>query len=55
MLSRYGMAVIDSGKTDLLAVQEAVLALNALLPTPLSEKEIESTIFITLTRKLQNL
>lgn len=54
MLSRYGMAVIDSGKTDLLAVQEAVLALNALLPTPLSEKEIESTIFITLTRKLQN-
>lgn len=50
---KYALALVDSG-TDLPTVNEQVHAFNKKLNNPLTEEEINSTIMITVAKRLQN-
>ncbi len=50
-LLKYGVALIDKKGFDLESAKAKVLALNAMLPEPLTEREIERTMFKTMMKK----
>jgi hypothetical protein len=49
---KYALALVDTGM-DLVTVQKQVHAFNLKLNTPLTEEEIDSTIMVTVAKKLQ--
>jgi hypothetical protein len=49
-LIKYAFALVDSGLT-LSDVQSKVKSLNSKLTNPLSEKELEATIFVSVANK----
>ena len=52
-LVKYGLVLVDSNK-DFSSIRDAVIELNSKLPDKLSEREIDTTIMVTITKALAN-
>ena len=52
-LVKYGLVLVDSNK-NFSSIRDAVIELNNKLPDKLSEREIDTTIMVTITKALAN-
>ena len=52
-LVKYGLVLVDSNK-NFSSIRDAIIELNNKLPDKLSEREIDTTIMVTITKALAN-